>query len=109
MFFRILYALFVTSRLNNNLDLSRKIKSLISEDFDFEVFPDEYLGDATQHSITKSMNEKKILFIETMWSIVLADGKVHEFESNLIRRLAGLLYISDVSCGNAKKKVLNKI
>jgi len=29
---------------------------------------------------------------------------VHEFESNLIRRLAGLFYISDVSCANAKKR-----
>ena len=49
-------------------------------------------------------NKKKILLIETLWEIVLADGKLHEFESNLIRRLAGLLYISDVSCGNAKKR-----
>ena len=31
------------------------------------------------------------------------------FESNLIRRLAGLLYISDTDCGNAKKKALEKI
>ncbi len=52
----------------------------------------------------KFSNEKKNLLIETLWEIILSDGKVHEFESNLIRRLAGLLYISDVSCGNAKKK-----
>ena len=44
--------------------------------------------------------------IETLWEIILLDGEVHEFESNLIRRLAGLLYISDVSCGNAKKRAL---
>ena len=49
-------------------------------------------------------NKKKDLLIETLWEIILLDGKVHEFESNLIRRLAGLLYISDVSCGNAKKR-----
>ena len=49
-------------------------------------------------------NKKKDLLIETLWEIILSDGKVHEFESNLIRRLAGLLYISDVSCGNAKKR-----
>ena len=61
------------------------------------------------HSFTSKLNkifsnEKKILLIETLWEIVLADGELHEFESNLIRRLAGLLYISDVSCGNAKKR-----
>ena len=45
--------------------------------------------------------------VETLWKIVLSDGEVHEFESNLIRRLAGLLYISDVSCGNAKNRAIN--
>ena len=50
------------------------------------------------------LTKKKDLLIETLWEIILLDGKVHEFESNLIRRLAGLLYISDVSCGNAKKR-----
>ena len=54
-------------------------------------------------------NEKKALLIETLWDIILSDGKEHEYESNLIRRLAGLLYISDVNCGNAKKRALAKL
>ena len=53
-------------------------------------------------------DKKKILLIEVLWEIVLSDGKVHDFESNLIRRLAGLLYISDVESGNAKKRALDK-
>ena len=53
--------------------------------------------------------ERKLLLIEVLWEIVLSDGKIHDYESNLIRRLAGLLYISDVNSGNAKKKALNKI
>ena len=53
--------------------------------------------------------EKKTLLIETLWEIVLADGEVHDYESSLIRRLAGLLYVSDIAAGNAKKKALNKI
>ena len=52
--------------------------------------------------------EKKILLIETLWEVVLSDGKVHDFESSLIRRLAGLLYISDVNSGKARQKALNK-
>jgi uncharacterized tellurite resistance protein B-like protein len=47
-------------------------------------------------------NENKIKLIEVLWEIILADNEIHDFESNLIRRLAGLLYISDVECGNAK-------
>ena len=41
-------------------------------------------------------NENKIKWIEVLWEIILADNEIHDFETNLIRRLAGLLYISDV-------------
>ncbi len=66
------------------------------------------------HFFTSKINkvfsdEKKILLIEVLWEIVLSDGKIHEYESNLIRRLAGLLYVSDVNCGNAKKRALSKL
>ena len=66
------------------------------------------------HFFTSKINkvfsdDKKILLIEVLWEIVLSDGKIHEYESNLIRRLAGLLYVSDVNCGNAKKKSFIKI
>ena len=47
-------------------------------------------------------NENKIKLIEVLWEIILADNEIHDFETNLIRRLAGLLYISDVECANAK-------
>ena len=66
------------------------------------------------HFFTSKINqsfeeEKKILLLEILWEIILEDGKVHDFESNLVRRLAGLLYISDIQCGNAKKKALKNI
>ena len=63
------------------------------------------------HSFTSQINqsfsnEKKIILLEILWEIILEDGELHDFESNLMRRLAGLLYISDVQCGNAKKRAL---
>ncbi len=66
------------------------------------------------HYFTSKINkifsdEKKILLIETLWQIILSDGEIHDYESNLIRRLAGLLYITDVACGNAKKRALSKL
>ena len=53
-------------------------------------------------------DKKKIKLIEVLWEIILADNEVHDFETNLIRRLAGLLYISDVECGNAKIRASKK-
>lgn len=65
------------------------------------------------HSFTSQINqsfsnEKKIILLEILWEIIFEDGELHDFESNLMRRLAGLLFISDVQCGNAKKRALKK-
>ena len=53
--------------------------------------------------------EKKIKLIEVLWEVILSDNEIHDFETNLIRRLAGLLYISDVQCGKAKIRASNKV
>ena len=59
--------------------------------------------------LNKSFTDlQKIQLIEVLWEIILADNEVHDFETNLIRRLAGLLYVSDVECGNAKIKAGKK-
>ena len=52
------------------------------------------------------LGSKKIVF-SMMCEIICADGLIDPFESNLIRRLSGLLYISDKDSGAIKKKVMN--
>ncbi len=54
-------------------------------------------------------DEKKIMLVEVLWEVILSDNEIHDFETNLIRRLAGLLYISDVECGNAKIRATQKL
>ena len=51
--------------------------------------------------------ENKILIVETLWRIILSDGKSDIYENNLMRRLAGLLYLDDKVVGETKVKVLN--
>ena len=56
----------------------------------------------------KSLNlENKIIIVETLWRIILSDGKSDIYENNLMRRLAGLLYLDDKIVGETKVKVLN--
>ena len=56
----------------------------------------------------KSLNvENKIIIVETLWEIILSDGKSDIYENNLMRRLAGLLYLDDKIVGETKVKVLN--
>ena len=51
--------------------------------------------------------ENKILIVETLWRIILSDGKSDIYENNLMRRLAGLLYLDDKIMGETKLKILN--
>ncbi len=48
---------------------------------------------------------ERIQLIEMMWEVAFADGIIHDFEDNLIRRIAGLIYVSDRARGEAKKRV----
>jgi len=50
--------------------------------------------------------ENKIIIVETLWRIILSDGKSDIYENNLMRRLAGLLYLDDKVVGETKVKVL---
>ena len=50
--------------------------------------------------------ENKIIIVDTLWRIILSDGKSDIYEDNLMRRLAGLLYLDDKILGEIKIKVL---
>ena len=52
------------------------------------------------------MLKKKI--IEHLWRIIISDENVDHYESNLMRRICGLIYFPDKLCGEIKLKVLNK-
>ena len=49
--------------------------------------------------------EKKNIVFSMMCEIIIADGLIDPFESSLIRRLSGLLYISDKEAGFIRKKI----
>ena len=62
-------------------------------------------------NFTKEIKKKDINFrkeiVNVLWQIILSDGKSDMYESNLIRRVCGLLYISDKESGDIRLK--NKI
>ena len=57
--------------------------------------------------IKKYPMEFRLKIIEIIWKIVYSDGTSDNYESNLIRRICGLLYISDKDNGIIKIKVKN--
>ena len=58
--------------------------------------------------IKKYTLESRLKIIEVIWKIVYSDGIADNYESNLIRRICGLLYISDKDNGIVKVKVKNE-
>ena len=54
--------------------------------------------------IKKYSMESRLKIIEIIWKIVYSDGTNDNYESNLIRRICGLLYISDKDNGIIKTK-----
>ena len=54
----------------------------------------------------KSLHEKdKIKIIEALWSIIYSNNDADMYETNLMRRLAGLLYIGSKTMGDIKNKI----
>ena len=54
----------------------------------------------------KNMNEQnKIKIIESLWHIIYSNKEADIYETNLMRRLAGLLYIDSKVMGNIKEKI----
>tara|TARA_B100000678_G_scaffold197408_1_gene165652 strand:+ start:2800 stop:3225 length:426 start_codon:yes stop_codon:yes gene_type:complete len=59
--------------------------------------------------IKKNPLEFRLKIVEILWKIVYSDSVSDSYESNLIRRVCGLLYISDKDSGIIKEKIRNSI
>ena len=57
----------------------------------------------------KNMEESnKIIIIETLWRIIYSNKVADMYETSLMRRLAGLLYIDNKTMGDIKEKIKNQ-
>ena len=54
--------------------------------------------------------EDKIKIVEALWKIIFSDNQSDTYESNLMRRLSGLLYLDNKTVGDIKERIKsNKI
>lgn len=54
-------------------------------------------------------HEDRVELIEMLWEIVYADGELHDFEASLMRRVTGLVYVSDKESGDARRRAMEKL
>ena len=86
--------------LNEAEELLKKAEKIEQESNQIVAFTRE---------IKKNSMEFRLKIIEILWKIVYSDGSSDSYESNLIRRVYGLLYISDRDSGIIKLKVKNSL
>ena len=86
--------------LNEAEELLKKAEKIEQESNQIVAFTRE---------IKKNSMEFRLKIIEILWKIVYSDGSSDSYESNLIRRVCGLLYISDRDSGMIKLKVKNSL
>jgi uncharacterized tellurite resistance protein B-like protein len=66
------------------------------------------------HGFTRAIKEgfdqaERVELIEMLWEVAYADGELHDYEASLLRRVAGLLYVSDRDSGEARQRVLARL
>ena len=94
----------ISHALTSQLDLSEKEVATI---IDSAIVAHEDRIEI--HSLVRTIRseadaEDRIAIMEMAWMAVLADGQMHEYEAQLMRRLAGLLFVEDVDSGRAAKR-----
>jgi uncharacterized tellurite resistance protein B-like protein len=63
----------------------------------------------TRLAVERLDERERIQLIEMLWEVAYADGVLDPDEDALLRRVAGLLYVSDHDRGGARKRVLRRI
>ena len=58
--------------------------------------------------IKKNTVEVKSDIIHHLWKIIISDNSVDQYESNLMRRICGLIYFPDKMCAEIKLKLISK-
>ena len=76
----------------------------IIEDAETKEKDSNQILEFTKEVKNKSVKEKKIV-LEALWTIIYSDEKADMYETNLMRRLSGLLYLDAKIVGDIKEKI----
>jgi uncharacterized tellurite resistance protein B-like protein len=96
-------------------DLVRKfIKSYLEDEEVDKIFKkaEEIENNSNQllrftNIIKKNSMDVKKNVIEHLWKVIISDDKVDQYESNLMRRVCGLIYFPDKECAEIKLRLIN--
>lgn len=99
----------VRAVLGRHFDLSAAdAEALIDEVSDADAQSTELYG--ILRTIRQHLEpEERGAILEMLWEVAYADGVIHDYEANLARRVAGLLYVPDRDSGIARKRAMDRL
>lgn len=113
------------AKADNKFDESERVRilALIRERLGLAAEEADTLLEAAEQAVDRSPQilgftravkdrfsyEERIELTEMLWEVIYADGKADEFENQLMRRIGGLIYVSDQDRGAARKRVLDRL
>ena len=80
----------------------------IIKDAEFKEKDSNQILEFTKEVKNKNIDEKKIV-IEALWNIIYSDENADVYETNLMRRLSGLMYLDNKVVGDIKEKIKKKL
>ena len=86
---------------------STKVDKLISDASIIEENSNQILNFTRE--VKNAPESDKIRIIESLWKIIYSDDNADMYETNLMRRLAGLLYINPKKMGDLKEKIKQEL
>ena len=99
---------------NEKILVKNFIKSYLEDEDENEILKkaEEIENDSNQllnytNIIKENSNDIKKDVIEHLWKVIISDKTVDQYESNLMRRICGLIYFPDKESAEIKLKLLN--
>ena len=93
----------INNFLKNNTSDETLLKKIMSEALELESNSNQLLS--YTKIIKDGSKEMKSEIIEQLWKILISDKNVDQYESNLMRRICGLIYFSDKESGEIKMRL----
>ena len=90
--------------IKNNIEDKKSVEKVLKESEKLEENSNQLLN--FTKIIKESSLEKKKEIVEQLWKILISDNNVDLYESNLMRRICGLIYFPDKESAEIKMKIL---
>ena len=113
------------ARMDDDFDEAerRKIVELVTDRFELSGEEGETLLQIAESRVEDSVqtfgftrvvkdsfsHEERIELMEMLWQVVYVDGKLHDLEASLMRRIAGLVFVTDRESAAARKRALKRL